>query len=92
MSNRPRMYEPGDVLGLIAIVREIVADNYVFLGDRPCHPSWLLSLSLRELNFMSNCGRLRKAELTAYGEQVLRDRSWGEIDKSLTEGIAWRRL
>lgn len=52
--SRPRKYLKGEKLDLFEVVAFVMAREYVMQGDRPIHPSFMMS---RRLNDLSNCAK-----------------------------------
>jgi hypothetical protein len=53
MSKRVKMFKRGPrIKSISALARQIARHNYVFYGKRPCHWSWLGSMSLFTLNYL----------------------------------------
>lgn len=51
--SRARKYRPGRVIkDRSQLLNEIDAERYVYLFDRPCHPSWLASMQYRTLRMI----------------------------------------
>lgn len=46
---RPNKYLKGPKLNFEQLTTELVANRYVFLHGRPCHPSWLKSMRFNNL-------------------------------------------
>jgi hypothetical protein len=61
---RKRMYRRGRRLSMAALARRLLRQEYVFLGDRPVHPSFMTSMTFWTLVWMCRKGRLRAAVRT----------------------------
>ena len=61
--SRPRKYQKGRKLcGIHDLVTQIAARRYVFWRDRPCHPSWLVSVQLQTPIHLAASGAFSVAE------------------------------
>lgn len=70
MSARRRKYARGSpVDDLHQFIRHLQKGGYGWLNDRPCHPSWLLSMQARTLVNLIDKGRIRWANTLIYQEK-----------------------
>ena len=59
---RQRMYRRGRKLSLLGLIeRAMLRREYVFMFDRPCHPSWVISMQLNTLANLCRHGGFRAA-------------------------------
>ncbi len=59
---RTRKYKPGRVIkDRSQLLNELDAGRYVYLGERPCNPAWLISMQYRTLRWMLKAKRFRFA-------------------------------
>ena len=59
---RERKYRPGRVIKSFAQLHaQIIGGQYVYMFDRPCHPSWLGSMQYYNLVNMMRMGAFRFA-------------------------------
>lgn len=60
---RTRKYIKGGALSLLDCVGALERDEYVFLLDRPCHPSWMRSMRYNVLAGMCRQGAVSEAKI-----------------------------
>lgn len=58
---KKRMYRRGRRLTLNGLTDAVIGGDYVFFFDRPCHPSWVVSMRLRTLAWHCRRGDFRTA-------------------------------
>jgi hypothetical protein len=56
-----RIYRKGRKLGIRALVARLLRHEYVFLGDKPMHPSFMGGMHFWTLNWQCRSGRIRAA-------------------------------
>lgn len=55
--SRPRKYIKGPVIvELMVVINEVIAGRYVFMGDRPKHPSFVTSMQLQTVRQITHRG------------------------------------
>ena len=55
--SRPRKYIKGPAISEpLTVIHEVLAGRYVFMFDRPKHPSFLISMQVQTINFMTRKG------------------------------------
>lgn len=64
MVKRPRMFRKGEQLDAVAAAAAILAGNWVYLNDRPRHPSWMGSMHLNVIRGLAIKGCLYRAVRT----------------------------
>ena len=59
---RKRMYRKGEKLSVMQAVRCILRGQYIIMGDKPMHPSWMRGMTLSAIYYQVCHGRLFAAE------------------------------
>lgn len=59
--SRPRKFTKGEKLTLFEALAFIVGGEWVFEGDRPKNPSFMISRRVIDLKFQAGAGRLHRA-------------------------------
>jgi hypothetical protein len=56
-----RKYRRGRKLTLHALANRLLRHEYVFMGDKPMHPGWMVSMQFNVLAMQCRSGRIRAA-------------------------------
>jgi hypothetical protein len=59
--NAVRKYRPGRKLTMQALSKRLLQHEYVYLGDKPMHPSFMISMQFHTLAMQCQMGRIRSA-------------------------------
>ena len=60
---RVRKFIKAERLTLNEVIIEVLAHNYVFWLDRPCHPAWIRGLQLGTLKCYCDVGHFHRAKI-----------------------------